>query len=128
MPVGRIALIAVFGIVGWALCGSIVFVGREITSIDNALIVHAVGAPIIFGILSWIYFSGFSYTSPPWTAVIFTGLVIGLDVVVVALLIERNLEMFGSILGTWLPWVLIFASTYLTGRYLQTRRGVLRRT
>jgi hypothetical protein len=35
---------------------------------------------------------------------------------VVAMLINHSFEMFASPLGTWLPFMLIFASTYLTGR------------
>jgi hypothetical protein len=38
---------------------------------------------------------------------------------VVALLINRSLEMFASLLGTWIPFALIFASTYLTGLIVQ---------
>ena len=112
----RIAVIAIIGLIGWALCGSIVFVGRELVSIDTALVVHAIGAPIIFGVLSWIYFSRFNYTAPLATAAIFTGIVVGMDLFVVALLIERSFEMFGSVLGTWVPWFLIFVSTWLVGR------------
>ena len=38
-----------------------------------------------------------------------------LDFFVVALIINRGLEMFASLLGTWIPFALIFTSTYLTG-------------
>jgi hypothetical protein len=31
------------------------------------------------------------------------------------MLILRSFEMFTSLLGTWIPFALIFASTYLTG-------------
>jgi len=124
VSVRQIAVIAVFGLIGWALCGSIVFVGRELVPIETALIIHAVGAPIIFGVLSWMYFSRFNYTSPLATAVIFTGIVVGMDVFLVALLIERSFEMFGSVLGTWLPWALIFASTWLVGRSGVRARGL----
>lgn len=116
MSLGRIAVIAIIGLVGWALCGSIVFVGREVVAIETALVIHAIGAPIIFGALSWLYFGRFNYTTPLATATVFTGIVIGMDVVVVAALIERSFEMFESVLGTWLPWALIFASTWLVGR------------
>ena len=37
----------------------------------------------------------------------------------VALVIIQSLAMFASVLGTWIPFALIFASTYLTGWYLQ---------
>jgi len=44
-----------------------------------------------------------------------------MDVFLVALLIERSFEMFTSLLGTWIPWALIFTSTYLTGWLITTR-------
>ena len=46
---------------------------------------------------------------------IFVGFVIAVDFFVVALFTNRSLEMFISLLGTWIPFTLIFASTYLTG-------------
>jgi hypothetical protein len=49
------------------------------------------------------------------TALLFVGIVIGLDFFVVALLILRSMEMFTSLLGTWIPFALIFASAYMTG-------------
>jgi hypothetical protein len=41
--------------------------------------------------------------------------VILVDFFLVALLINQNLEMFNSLLGTWIPFTLILASTYATG-------------
>lgn len=41
---------------------------------------------------------------------------------VVALFINRSLEMFTSLLGTWLPFALIFAATYLAGLIIQRNR------
>ena len=38
------------------------------------------------------------------------GKVVVLDILIVALLIERSFEMFTSILGTWLPFLLILGS------------------
>ena len=118
MQARRVAVILGFALVGWALCGAVVMIGREITSIDNALIAHAIAAPIIFAVLTWLYFARFAYTTPLLTAAIFTGFVIAMDAVVTALLIERSFEMFSSILGTWLPFTLIFGATYLTGSYV----------
>ncbi len=121
LSVGQIIVIAIFGVVGWALCGAIVFIGRDLMPMDTTLMVHAIGAPVIFGALSWIYFSRFGYTKPLVTAALFVGIVIFMDVVLVALVIERSLEMFESLIGTWIPWVLIFFSTYLTGLVVETR-------
>ena len=60
------------------------------------------------------------------TAIIFVGFVITLDFFVVALVINQSLEMFASLLGTWIPFALIFTSTYLTGLY--TVRGPIHQT
>lgn len=117
----QIAVIALFGLVGWALCGAIVWIGMAVTSVQTALNVHAVGSPVIFTTLSWIYFTRFGYTKPLATAAVFLGIVIFMDFFLVALVINRSLEMFESLIGTWIPWALIFISTYLTGRYLETR-------
>ncbi len=82
-------------------------IGMATTSIENALVIHAVGAPIFFTIVSLIYFKKFNHTTPLLTAFIF----------VVALFINKSLDMFASLLGTWIPFTLIFISTYLTGLY-----------
>jgi hypothetical protein len=41
-----------------------------------------------------------------------------MDFFVVAMLINRSFEMFASLLGTWLPFMLIFASSYLVGHLM----------
>ena len=101
--------------VGWSLCGLTMGVGMAATSLDTALIIHAIAVPIIFGLVSSLYFTRFRYTSPTRTAIIFVSLVVLFDVLIVALLIEKSFEMFASIPGTWIPFLLIFLSTYLTG-------------
>jgi hypothetical protein len=42
-----------------------------------------------------------------------------MDVFVVALLILKNTDMFKSVLGTWLPFTLIFVVTIFTGRVIR---------
>jgi hypothetical protein len=68
-----------------------------------------------------VYFTRFGYTTPLRTAVIFVSFAILMDFFVVALLVQRSLEMFASPLGTWIPFGLMFASTYLTGLALEKR-------
>ncbi len=104
-----------FAFVGWAICGAIMGIGRAITSLENTLVIHAIGAPIVFGALSQIYFRKFNYTGPLQTAVVFLGFVIFTDVFFIALFVEKSFAMFTSLLGTWIPFSLIFLSTYLTG-------------
>jgi len=118
----KVTTILVHAFIGWALCAATMGIGMATMSIENALIVHAIGAPIFFTILSLVYFNKFNYTPPLQTALIFVSFVIVVDFFVVALLVNRSLEMFTSLLGTWIPFALIFTSTYLTG-LLTVRRS-----
>ncbi len=121
MTLKKLTIILSHAFVGWALCFATIGIGFAVTTQQNALIAHALGAPLYFTLVAVNYFKRFNYTTPLQTAAIFLGLVMLLDFFVVGLLILRNLEMFTSPLGTWLPFALIFASTYLTGT-LMTRR------
>ena len=112
-----------FGLVGQLGCWGLMIGGQAFTTIGNALIIHAMGAPIIFGLISYIYFRKFNYTSPRLTASIFLAVVASMDFFIVALLIERSFEMFFSPIGTWIPFTLIFTSTYLTGQNQNVRKG-----
>ncbi len=113
--IGKTAIILAHAIVGWGYCGGLIAVGRQYLSIDTTLIVHAVGAPVGFTLLSWLYHRKFGFTSPLNTAWIFLGVVIALDVFLVALVFEKSFAMFTSLMGTWIPFVLIFGATYITG-------------
>ena len=107
--------------VGWMLCAATMGIGMAFTSLDYALIIHAIAAPIFFFGVSWVYFTRFNFTGPLTTALIFIAFVIGMDFFLVALMINRSLEMFTSLLGTWIPFGLIFVSTYVTGKWLAKR-------
>lgn len=117
MDIRKISIILAHAFAGWALCAATMGIGMATMSMQATLIAHAIGAPIYFAIVSLVYFKRFNYTSPLQTALIFTGFVVAVDFFVVALLIYGSLEMFSSLLGTWIPFALIFASTYLTGLY-----------
>ena len=115
MNTTKIAIMLLHAFVGWALCAATIGIGMAITTMNTALVMHAIAAPVIFAMVSLVYFHWFNYTTPLRTAVIFTAFVIGMDFFVVALLINRSLEMFTSLLGTWIPFMLIFLSTMVTG-------------
>ena len=121
MTLKKLFIILAHAFIGWALCFATMGIGMAVTTQQNALIAHALGAPLYFALVSVNYFKRFNYTSPLPTAVIFLGLVMFLDFFVVALLILKSFEMFTSLLGTWLPFALIFASTYLTGMVVARR-------
>ena len=103
------------GLVGWILCGLVMGVGLHTTTLHRVLVIHAIAAPAIFMAVSLAYFRRPDSWAPLLTATAFLGVVATMDVFVVALLVNRSVAMFGSILGTWLPFLLIFLSTWLTG-------------
>ncbi len=118
-------VILALAFVGWAICGAIMGIGRSVTSLDNTLVIHAIGAPVVFAALSLIYFRRFNYTTPLQTALAFLAFVVFMDVFLIALFVEKSFDMFTSILGTWIPFSLIFLSTYFTGLYCgRTTRAV----
>jgi hypothetical protein len=122
MKTGKIPIV-IFShvLIGWILCGAIMGIGRQITTMENTLIIHAAGVPAIFAVISSIYFEKVNYSTPLQTAIIFVSFVIFMDIFVVAMIIEKSFEMFKSVLGTWIPIPLIFLSTYLTGTVLDKR-------
>ena len=111
-------------LVGWACCAAIMAIGLQVTTQSTTLLLHAIAAPLIFGALAAFYFTRFHYTSPLQTALVFMGVVIVMDTVVVALLLLHSFAMFASVEGTWLPFALIFASTYLVGVVIDRRASL----
>ena len=133
-------------ILGWGLCGATIGIRRDLTSMENALIIHAVAAPVIFAMISTFYFkslrtpcglaagyiplsftpcalgTGFltraDHFSPLFIATFFLGFVVLMDIVIVATLIERDFSMFKSIIGTCVPFFTIFLSTFITGKII----------
>ena len=92
-----------------------------------SLTAHAVGAPIIFAALTAHLFLRHGGLPPIVVAGTFTAIVVALDALIVAWLIERSFAMFSSVLETWLPFALNFVSVFATGSLLwrgrSSRRG-----
>ncbi len=124
----EVAIIGAHAFVGWLLCTSIMAIGPMFIPMQTTLIVHAIGAPIIYTNLSLVYFTRFNYTTPIQTALIFVGFVIFMDFFLVALVVLKSLEMFTSPIGTWIPFSLIAASTYLTGLFVTRQKAATVRT
>lgn len=116
-----VALVAC-AVVGWAYCGALIGIGRQFFSIETTLVIHAVGAPVGFGAVSYFYHRAFRLARPVATAIAFLIIVVALDFLVVAFSIERSFAMFRSVLGTWLPFLLIFVATYAAGHAVRRSR------
>ena len=122
MKIVKLIVVIIFGFLGQMGCWGLMIGGQAVTTLENALIIHAVGAPFVFAFVSFIYFRKFHYTTPLITATSFVAIVILMDFFIVALLINQSFDMFLSPLGTWIPFVLIFASTYFTGLYIRKHK------
>lgn len=113
--INKIRIVIAHAFVGWVSCGLVIGISRKFTSLQNALFIHLIAAPLIFALISSSYYKKFNYTSPFKTAGIFLFIVVFLDVFIVAPFFEKSYAMFTSITGTWIPFVLIFLTTYLVG-------------
>ena len=111
------------GFIGWVLCGATMGIGMAATTLENALLIHAAASPLIFSVIVLVYFRRSGSWSPLAAAATFLTVVIVLDFFVVALLIEKSFAMFRSVLGTWLPFLLIFLSSWWTGTFVRKRNG-----
>jgi hypothetical protein len=120
MRIVGVIIVIVFGFIGQMGCWGLMIGGQAVTTLDNALIIHAVGAPFVFALVSFIYFKKLNYTTPLITAISFVAIVILMDFFIVALLINQSFDMFLSPIGTWIPFALIFTSTCLTGSLLRS--------
>jgi hypothetical protein len=114
-------IVLIHAFILWALCGATIAIGRSITTMELTLIIHAIGAPIFAFIVAMVYYKKFNYTSPIWTAFIYLLFVIVMDAGLVAPVFEKSYEMFKSLLGTWIPFSLIFLSTYITGLIIRRK-------
>lgn len=110
-------IILAFAFLGWLFCGTVIAIGKKVASLEAVLVIHAISAPVIFGIISAVYYKKFGGTSPLYTAVFFLLFIVSMDVFVVAPFFEKSYAMFRSILGTWIPFMLIFLSVYFTGLF-----------
>ena len=111
-------------VVGWAICGGTIALGRQLLSMTSTLIVHAIVAPVVFALLSSHFFRRYPDTAPLRTSLTFVGIVIGLDGVVVAPIFEHSYAMFTSPLGTWIPFASIWLVSFLVGKVGRRQRQV----
>ena len=110
-------------VVGWAICGATIGIGRQLISMQATLWVHAAVAPLAFGLLTSHFIRTHPSSSPLATAIVMLGVVVGFDALVVAPFFERSYAMFSSVLGTWIPFLLIFAASYGVARSAEPKTG-----
>ncbi|MFI5400649.1 MAG: hypothetical protein ACHQZQ_06330, partial [SAR324 cluster bacterium] len=84
---------------------------------NAALAIHLIAGPTAFAALAFAYCRRFGRYSPLTVAAVFVGFVMAMDVLVVALAILGNLDMFRSMAGTWIPFGLIFLASWGAGTW-----------
>lgn len=117
---GSIPRLLAHGAVGWALSAVTMAVLLQLGGRMAALVVHLLAAPLIFTAVAWHYFRDRGAREPLTAATVWAATVFLLDLVIIAGLVQRDFGMFSSILGVWLPLVLIFLSTWATGELMAT--------
>ena len=118
----KVSIILAHAFVGWMLCDLTMVIGMSLLPMQTILVIHAIAAPIYFIVVSLVYFNRFNYTKPLPTAMLFIAFVMVMDFLLVGLVINKSLEMFTSVLGTWLPFTEIFIATWLTGLFVTRRK------
>jgi menaquinone-dependent protoporphyrinogen oxidase len=107
-----------YALTGWALCAVSMAALLHLVSLGLALALHAIAAPLVFTAIARRYFRARGARDPLPTAVTWAASVALLDLVVVAGIVQGSLEMFKSIVGTWLPFALIFVASWATGEVM----------
>lgn len=102
-------------VVVWGLCGAVMGLGRKLWSVGTAIAIHLPAAPVFAFVAAALHAAFFPNFDPLTRGSVIIGVVILLDLVVVAPLMERSFEMFRSLVGTWIPFVLIFLAAWIAG-------------
>ena len=107
--------IAGLALVLWVACGAVIGVGRKLSSLDTTLRVRLVAAPVLAFLAATVHAALAPNFDPLTRAAAMRLIVVGLDALVVAPIIERSYAMFRSVVETWLPFAAIFAAAWAAG-------------
>ena len=108
-------MLCAHALLGWALCGVTIALGRAFTTLPRALLYHAVAAPVLLAAIAFSYAFWFGYVGPLPAAAFFTGVVLAMDLLIVAPFIERSFAMVQSAVGFWIPVGSIFVASWIAG-------------
>jgi menaquinone-dependent protoporphyrinogen oxidase len=114
-PARSVTRLLTHGFAGWALCALTMLALLRGMSITWAVVLHAVAAPVIFAAIATHYFRPRGAREPLPVALSWAIIVAVLDWVVIAGVVQRDFSMFQSVVGTWLPFLLILLVTWATG-------------
>lgn len=121
MNAGKLIIVLTCAAVGAALCVAAMSLCLAFLPFADALLIHAVVAPIVFVFVTRYYFQKFAYTTPLQTAVLFVSVVMLVSFYLASRGINYGLGMFGNIIATWIPFLLILTATHVTGLIMTFR-------
>jgi hypothetical protein len=101
----------------WALCGGVIGVGRRLWKLDTVLVVHLLLAPLISFCVSYLHSLAAPGFDPLTRASVIVAIVVLLDAGLVARVFEKSYAMFRSLIGTWIPFVLVFLASWAVGAF-----------
>jgi hypothetical protein len=106
--------VVVAALVIWGLCGAVMGFGRRLIGLDATLRLHLIMAPVFSFCVTLILGRLAPAPDSLLRAIAITAVVIVLDAAIVAPYIE-SYAMFRSLIGTWIPFVLIFLASWAAG-------------
>lgn len=118
-PARSIPRLMLHGLAGWVVTAGLLM-GLMQVHLRAAIIVHAIAAPIVFGVIAWHYFRARGARNALPTAITWTALVALLDFVLVAGLFPAGIALFARVGAIWIPFVLIFLVTWAIGGMMST--------
>jgi hypothetical protein len=116
----RIGTAITYAVLGWILCGATMGTALALTSEPRALLIHLLAAPVLAAAVTVLYRRRPSPIRPLAWAALLLGMIALLDAVVVAWLLLGTFEMFASVIGIWIPFALIFTTSTVVGRLMDT--------
>ncbi len=121
----RYALALAHAFLGWILCAATMGTAMAVTTEANALIIHLIAVPFLAVGITMFYRRQPSPLGPIAWAALLLGVIASMDALVVAGLILGSFEMFGSLIGIWIPFALLFVCSTVTGWLMDSSRARL---
>ena len=116
---GSLALTISCAIGVWVASGLVLYAAAVVFGEPTALVVHLAAAPLLAGAATLLAGRHRPVLRPAASALVLLSVVVSLDALVLAPLVERGYGMFASVARTWAPLVLVFMASWGAGHLLR---------
>ena len=106
----------------WTLSSALLVGSLFIMPADTAVAIRLFTSPVLAVVVSTAFYGKYANTRPLGVALVFAATVAILDAAVLAAGIARSFSMFLEPLATWVPYALIFVSTWGSGALMTVHR------